>query len=34
LKTDQASPPTVSSRVDVRQAAGRKNNCRIYSQHD
>jgi hypothetical protein len=26
--------PPVSRRVDVRQAAGRKNNCRIYSQHD
>jgi hypothetical protein len=31
LQTLATSP--VSRRVDVRQAAGRKNNCRIYSQH-
>jgi hypothetical protein len=27
-------PTPVSRRVDVRQAAGRKNNCRTLSQHD
>jgi hypothetical protein len=29
------APTPVSRRVDVRQAAGRKNNCRIFLlQHD
>jgi hypothetical protein len=27
------TPPPVLRRVDVRQAAGRKNNCRIYHHH-
>jgi hypothetical protein len=34
LNLQSLTPPPVSRRVDVRQAAWRKNNCRIYSQHD
>jgi hypothetical protein len=34
LHLQSLTPPPVSKKIDVKQAAGRKNNCRIYSQHD
>jgi hypothetical protein len=34
LHLQSLTPHPVSMRVDVRQAAGCKNNCQIYSQHD
>jgi hypothetical protein len=34
LHLQSLAPTPVSRRVDVTQAAGRKNNCRILSQHD
>jgi hypothetical protein len=34
LHLQSLTPPPVSRRVDVRQAADRKNNCQFYSQHD
>jgi hypothetical protein len=34
LHLHSLTPHPVSWRVDVWQAAGRKNNCRIYSQHE
>jgi hypothetical protein len=34
LHLQSLAPTPVSRRVDVRQAAGRKNDCRILSQHD
>jgi hypothetical protein len=33
LHLQSLAPATVSRRFDIRQAAGRKNNCRSLSQH-
>jgi hypothetical protein len=34
FRLQSLAPTAVSRRVDVRQAAGRKNSCRILTQHD